>query len=428
MSLAYSVIEIFSSEEARCGKMPLHDAIVQYIRDLKIAGRCMVLKGVAACYENGEIATQNILSLSFNMPVKIEIVIPTAECEQCLSVIDEMVEEGVVAVRDLSVRSVKTRRRLVPRQMRVRDVMTPSPRKVDASTPASEAARLLLSSIFTGLPVVDSSNRPVGVITQGDLIYRANLPLRPGLLAVHDPGSVDAAIEPLAVLTAESIMTTPPICIEEDAFLTDAVDRMLSKKVKRLPVIGKGGVLMGMLSRLDIFQIITSQAPDWDAVKKRSVIVHNPIFVSDIMTRDAHAVDPGTNVEEVIRMIDSDDIQRVAVVEKDGRFLGLISDRDLLAAFSMHRAGIWEYFSSKIPFTERGRTHRGLRKKLREKTAAEVMETDLITVSEETGVDEAIALMVQKSLKRLPVIDARGRFSGMISRDALLRAGFRASA
>ncbi len=424
MSLAYSVIEIFTSEEARCGKTPLHDAIVRYVRDLKIAGRCTVTKGVAACYENGEIAAGSILALSFNMPIKIEIVIPAAECEQCLSDIDEMVEEGVVAVRDLTVRSVKTRWRLIPRRMRVRDAMTSSPRKVETSTPADEAARLLLSSIFTGLPVVDSGLRPVGVITQGDLIYRANLPLRPGLLAVHGRERVDAALAPLADVIAESIMTTPPICIEEDAFLPEAVDRMLSRKVKRLPVVGKKGVLVGMLSRLDIFQIITPRAPDWDAVKKRSVLIRDPVFVSDVMTRETHAVDPGTSIEEVIRLIDSDDIQRVAVVESDGRLKGLISDRDLLAAFSMHRAGIWEYFSSKIPFTEKGRSHTVLRDKLQEKTAAEVMETDLTTVSEQTPVDEAIALMVKKSLKRLPVIDSRGRFSGMISRDALLRACF----
>ncbi|MCP4693946.1 MAG: CBS domain-containing protein [Desulfobacterales bacterium] len=238
---------------------------------------------------------------------------------------------------------------------------------------------------------------------------------------------MEAAIAPLADFTAGSIMSTPPVCIEEEAPLTDAVDRMLTKKVKRLPVTGKGGVLAGVLSRLDIFQIITRQAPDWDAAAKRDVILGNPLFVSDIMTRETHAVNPGASVEEVIRMIDSDDIQRVAVVEKDGRFLGLISDRDLLAAFSMHRAGIWEYFSRKIPFTEKGRKHKGLRKKLREKTAADVMITDLITVAEETGVDEAISLMVEKCLKRLPVIDSKGGFSGMISRDALLRAGFRAS-
>jgi len=39
-------------------------------------------------------------------------------------------------------------------------------------------------------------------------------------------------------------------------------------------------------------------------------------------------------------------------------------------------------------------------------------------------IEEAIGLMVDRSLKRLPVVDSEGRFAGMISRDSLLRAGF----
>ena len=63
-----------------------------------------------------------------------------------------------------------------------------------------------------------------------------------------------------------------------------------------------------------------------------------------------------------------------------------------------------------------------LRKTLREKTAGDVMITDLVIVGESTGIEEAIRLMVDKRLKRLPVVDAEeGRFRGMISRDALLK-------
>jgi CBS domain-containing protein len=39
-------------------------------------------------------------------------------------------------------------------------------------------------------------------------------------------------------------------------------------------------------------------------------------------------------------------------------------------------------------------------------------------------VEEAIWLMTEKRLKRLPVVDDNGRFKGMISRDSLLRTGF----
>jgi len=50
-----------------------------------------------------------------------------------------------------------------------------------------------------------------------------------------------------------------------------------------------------------------------------------------------------------------------------------------------------------------------------------VMKTGLVIVGESTRIEEAIRLMVDKRLKRLPVVDAGGRFRGMISRDAILK-------
>lgn len=64
MPLKYSVIEIFTSEEVQFDGKQIQDALVQYIRDLKIAARCMVSRGIQGCYDSGEIAAQKILELS----------------------------------------------------------------------------------------------------------------------------------------------------------------------------------------------------------------------------------------------------------------------------------------------------------------------------------------------------------------------------
>jgi len=424
MPLKYSVIEIYSNEEARCREKPLPEAVLEYFRGLKIASRCIVMRGIEGGYENGEVATQNILVLSFNMPLKIEIVLPSAELDRVLPTLEEMVCEGIVAVREIEVRSHQARKRLLPRQIKVKDLMTASPSKVSPSTSLSEVARLLLSSIFNGVPVVDGEDRPIGIITQEDLIYRAKMPMRLGLLAESDRERVDTVLDSLQSIKAEEIMTRPVVFVEEDEFATKAVNLMIEKRLKRLPVLDKRGKLAGMLSRVDIFSAIMKESPDWKAFQKKQIRVGNLRLVSDIMRRDTNSVSPETSVEDVIRIIDSDDIQRVVVLEKDGTFLGLISDRDLLVAFSDHHTGIWDYFVSIVPFTERGRRQKEIREHLRKKTAAEVMKTDLITVSEDTTLGEAIKLMTEKALKRIPVVDPDGKFRGMISRDEILRIGF----
>lgn len=302
--------------------------------------------------------------------------------------------------------------------------MTQNPRRVGADAPVAEVAQLLLSSTFTGLPVVNEAGRPVGVIAQGDLIYKAEMPFRLGLLAEVDREKASAVLDSLAPKQAREIMTKPAVIIEEGGLVTEAVDLMLKKGVKRLPVVDKAGILVGILSRVDIFRTIMNVCPDWGAFQEKSIRVEGLHYVSDIMRRDTTTVLPDTPVEEVMRIIGCNDIQRVCVVDKEGFFRGMISDRDLLVAFSERHPDIWDYFANRIPFTERGRRHKELRNHLRAKTAAEVMNTSIVTVREDTSIEEAICFMLEKKIKRLPVLDADGKFKGLISRDSLLRTIF----
>ncbi len=423
----YKLIEIFADEEARWRGEPLYKAIVQMVHDLKIAARCLVTRGIEGSYESGEIATRSLEVLSYNMPVRITIIAPLSEAEKILTKTQEMVTDGIVTVQDLQVISHKTRGLLIPRQTKVRELMTVQPKKVNLETSLAEVARLLLSSTFTGLPVVDADNHPVGVISQGDLIYKAGMPMRLGLLAESADEKVSAVLEALDSRQAGEIMTKPAVTIGQDKLVTEAVNLMLQKQVKRLPVVDANGKLVGNLSRVDVFHTILRECPDWQAFQKQKITVENLRFVSDIMRRDTTTVLPDTPVEEVIRLIDCGDIQRVSVVNQAGDFLGLISDRDLLVAFADRHPGIWDYFVSKIPFTERGRRQKQLQEHLRKKTAAEVMNRAIVTVQENAPINEAIRLMLENGIKRLPVLDGQGKFKGMVSREALLRAGFASS-
>jgi CBS domain-containing protein len=421
MPLKYSVIEIYTSEEVQFDGIQIQDAVIEYIRALKIAARCIVFRSIQGCYESGEIATQKILDLSYHMPLKIEVVLPSPELEHVLPKIEDMVGEGIIGVRQMEISVYKTTKHLFPRHLKVKDIMTISPQTLNPDTPLYDAVKILLSSIFTGIPVVDTQNYPVGIITQGDLIYRAGLPMRLGLLSVCDPQTLSESLKPLSDRNAGEIMSHPAVCIDEDQPATDAVNLMIEKNLKRFPVINKQGIVTGIVSRLDIFRTIMRESPDWETFNCRRIKVNKLNTVCDIMRRDIHTVSPGTSVEEVIRMIGSNDIQRVAVVDDHGIFLGLISDRDLLTAFSEKTCGIWNFFMSKIPFTERKRQHQDVLQCLQSGTAGEVMKTDLVIVNEDTPLQNALKLMTEKALKRLPVIDQDGKFKGMISRDSLLR-------
>jgi CBS domain-containing protein len=223
MGIEYSVIEIFTSEEARYRGKPFPEAVIEMVRKKKIAARCMVTKGTAACYENGEQVTQRIVALSFNMPIKIEIVFPAAEKDAILAAVVEMTTEGIVGIRDLHVHRHQTRNRLIPRHFLVEAAMTSQPEKVYAHTSLADVIQLLLPAFFTGLPVVNADDTPIGIITHGDLVYRAGLPIRPGLLKSTGENNLTGILDSLRTKTATEIMSSPVTTIEASKPLTAAV-------------------------------------------------------------------------------------------------------------------------------------------------------------------------------------------------------------
>jgi CBS domain-containing protein/PII-like signaling protein len=424
MPLRYSLIRVLASEEERVKGQPLANAIVEYVRNLRIGARCMVFRASAGCYEDGEIASRTVELLMFNMPVTIEVLLPESEVPEVVAVLERMVADGVILVENrLDIRSYRTRKRFLPRDIRVKDVMTRSPVSVRESAPLREIIHLLVTADLKSLSVVDRENRPLGIITQGDLVTRAGLPIRLGLLRDIEEGGLAGFFEIADKLFAKDVMTTPAVVTDEEAFLREAIDRMLELRLKRLPVVDKSHQLVGMLARIDIFGLVSTLASGWETLATQNVSVENIVHVRDIMEREVHPVKASASIAEVLETMRKNRILRVPVVGEDGRLIGIIVDRDLLKVFAGHEVGVWSFLLSRLPFTDLAKSHKEALAVAHAKTASDLMKSVIVTIQEESPIDAAITVMVAHALKRVPVVDEAGGFKGMISRDAVLRAG-----
>ena len=156
VAMTYKIIEIFTSEEARWHGSPLYEAIVHIVAHERSAARCIVTRGVAGCFENGEVASHRVMDISYNLPVKIEIILPAAELERVLPRIEEMVADGIVMVGEREIRAHRTTGGLLPRSMRVRDVMTASPVSVKPEDHLRDVVSVLVRSEFDSVPVADT--------------------------------------------------------------------------------------------------------------------------------------------------------------------------------------------------------------------------------------------------------------------------------
>jgi CBS domain-containing protein len=421
MPLTYTFARIFTSEEARCHGKPLYQEIVDFVNRQRISARVQVTKGIAGCYENGEVASFGVEVLSFRMPLEILVIMPRCESARLLPQLEAMVDEGLMTVEEREVHWHKCRKQMIPRQVRVKDVMTSRPRSLPMDAPAVEALRLLVGAPFHSIPVVDARRHPVGLVTQGDLLRQAPFPVKLSSLRPFTAAHLQSLENLLADTPVARIMSRPAVVIREDERVAKAVDLMLAKDVKRLPVVAADGGLTGMLSRLDVFRTIMDRNPDWSAFDRVGVQLQDPRLAREAMVADTPTLAPDAPIWDAIKLIDTTPVKRVAVLDADGRLLGLISEKVLLAGFSAHSGGLLDVILANLSFPALARKHKALLKALRARTAGEVMLTDIHSVNEDDPVENALQLMVEKKLKRVPVLDGQGRFKGMLTRDSLLR-------
>ena len=125
--------------------------------------------------------------------------------------------------------------------MRVRDVMTYGAIGVLESATLAEAVETLLGSRVSALLVFDPKHRLVGVLSEGDLLRRAELGTDSGrphwLEFLLNGGRLADAYTQTHGRVVSEIMTSNVKTISEAADLREAVDLMLRANVKRLPVL-----------------------------------------------------------------------------------------------------------------------------------------------------------------------------------------------
>ncbi len=139
-------------------------------------------------------------------------------------------------------------------------------------------------------------------------------------------------------------------------------------------------------------------------------------LVSEVMTREVVTLAPDTPVYQAWRMMIENKIKAMPVVDQKNHCVGILTDEDLI-----ERAGIQERLSIAIRMDEdilKGEI--SALEKL-SMTVREVMTRPAITVRETDTLAVATALLIKAELKRLPVVDAKDRLTGMLSRLDILR-------
>jgi CBS domain-containing protein len=185
--------------------------------------------------------------------------------------------------------------------MRIEDVMTRDVVTVKPDATLKDAARELVARRISGLPVVDDGGRVVGVLSEGDLLFkqRGARERNGGLLGWFVDRRHESEDAKLDAHVVEEAMTSPALTIDAGWSLTAAAERMLANGVNRLPVI-RGERLVGIVTRADIVRAFARSDADVEGDVQEALELYRDMW-SDNARLDARVADGALTVTGNLR-------------------------------------------------------------------------------------------------------------------------------
>lgn len=129
-------------------------------------------------------------------------------------------------------------------------------------TSLADVARTMVEHGLPGLPVIDNG-RLVGIVTETDLISQEAavdvppvIPFLDALLVADAGRDFDEEMRRVLASTAGELMTAPVYSIRDIATLTETATLMIEEGIGTVPVIGKEGQIVGIVTRSDVVRVI----------------------------------------------------------------------------------------------------------------------------------------------------------------------------
>ncbi|NOZ25092.1 MAG: CBS domain-containing protein [Nitrospirae bacterium] len=141
----------------------------------------------------------------------------------------------------------------------------------------------------------------------------------------------------------------------------------------------------------------------------------------DIMNTEVITVSPDTSVEELGRLFIEKNISGAPVVDREGGLYGIVTENDLISKERrFHIPTIIRIFDAIIPLKSDAEVEKEIRK-MAATTVGDICTRDVVTVDEETSLNDIATIMTEKKIHLLPVL-REGRLTGIIGKKDVIRA------
>ena len=150
--------------------------------------------------------------------------------------------------------------------MDARDVMVSPVITIGENATVRDVAKLMAANRISAVPVVDGAGKVVGIVTEADLMRRAETgterPYSWWLHAFMGDDAIAANYVKSHATRVADIMTREVWTATPESSLEEIVDLFETHHIKRVPILSQGGDLVGIVSRANIIQAIASLRPN----------------------------------------------------------------------------------------------------------------------------------------------------------------------
>jgi predicted transcriptional regulator len=147
------------------------------------------------------------------------------------------------------------------------ELMTANPLSLREDVSLKEAIAFLVDRDLSGAPVIDVAGRPVGVLTQSDILIHD----REEVQHVDPPETEHGEplpaswwknfqVERVDATPVRDVMTPAVFCVGKDAPAWAVVENMRSLNVHRLFVVDEDGVMVGVITAMDVIRHLAADS------------------------------------------------------------------------------------------------------------------------------------------------------------------------
>ncbi|KUJ96530.1 MAG: Uncharacterized protein XD41_0511 [Desulfonauticus sp. 38_4375] len=393
---SFKMLRIYLGESDKYKNKNLYEYILNLAKEHNLKG-ATVIRGIAGFGSNSYIHTTNILRLSEDLPIIIEIIDEENKIFSFLEIIKTFFKEGTIVLLDIE--------KSYHFPILAKDIMIKKVISVEENENLNSILNLILKNKVKFLPVIKDKTLQ-GVITGKDILEKIDLKLKINLTYEDLNKEIQYMVEKQKLsLTAKDLMQRKVKVGYPQWKLDKILHFMFENKIKRLPIVNSNFELLGLITRTDILSYLAHYTSPKSSL---NLSLKSGTTAKELATLDLPTFSPEEKIEKAIADILKSPLKMGVCLNEKKEIKGVVFDSDLIKYFIDDSSNLLNRLKNIFGSLDK------------EKYLKDIMRTDFISVLPEENLGTIIHIFKDKGIKRLIVMDEEKKFQGVVERDNIL--------